>query len=161
MCDGVVKVELTEGNTMIIPTGWIHAVVCRLSIRFFAIPDSSTSILRSTHWSLVVISCILSILVDVGHELSSRYILLVLTWQIELRCRDIEIRTRVPKKFRFPFLTKYASHFPLSQDSEPYPDYVGTRVRSTSGTSKQRMNYLQGSFGLSTHSPGFSWLNRD
>ena len=31
MCDEVVKVELTEGNTMIIPTGWIHAVVSPLS----------------------------------------------------------------------------------------------------------------------------------
>jgi F-box and leucine-rich repeat protein 10/11 len=27
MVDEVVKVELTTGNTMIIPTGWIHAVV--------------------------------------------------------------------------------------------------------------------------------------
>ena len=27
MVDEVVKVTLTQGNTMIIPTGWIHAVV--------------------------------------------------------------------------------------------------------------------------------------
>lgn len=27
MVDEVFKVELVEGNTMIIPTGWIHAVV--------------------------------------------------------------------------------------------------------------------------------------
>ena len=27
MCDEVFKVELTQGNTLIIPTGWIHAVV--------------------------------------------------------------------------------------------------------------------------------------
>jgi F-box and leucine-rich repeat protein 10/11 len=27
MVDEVIKVELTTGNTMIIPTGWIHAVV--------------------------------------------------------------------------------------------------------------------------------------
>lgn len=27
MVDEVYKVELTQGNTMIIPTGWIHAVV--------------------------------------------------------------------------------------------------------------------------------------
>lgn len=32
MVDEVVKVELTQGNTMIIPTGWIHAVVCLLSL---------------------------------------------------------------------------------------------------------------------------------
>lgn len=27
LVDEVYKVELTQGNTMIIPTGWIHAVV--------------------------------------------------------------------------------------------------------------------------------------
>lgn len=27
MCDEVFKVELVKGNTMIIPSGWIHAVV--------------------------------------------------------------------------------------------------------------------------------------
>lgn len=27
MCDEVFKVELSTGNTMLIPTGWIHAVV--------------------------------------------------------------------------------------------------------------------------------------
>lgn len=27
MVDEVIKVVLTQGNTMIIPTGWIHAVV--------------------------------------------------------------------------------------------------------------------------------------
>lgn len=31
MADEVTKVELSEGNTMIIPTGWIHAVVRCLS----------------------------------------------------------------------------------------------------------------------------------
>lgn len=30
LCDEVFKVELHTGNTMIIPTGWIHAVVCEL-----------------------------------------------------------------------------------------------------------------------------------
>jgi type II secretory pathway component PulM len=38
MVDEVVKVELTAGNTMIIPTGWIHAVVrptfCSLQLQF-------------------------------------------------------------------------------------------------------------------------------
>jgi F-box/leucine-rich repeat protein 10/11 len=29
LVDEVIKVELVAGNTMIIPTGWIHAVVCR------------------------------------------------------------------------------------------------------------------------------------
>ena len=31
MVDEVFKVELVEGNTMIIPTGWIHAVVSAIS----------------------------------------------------------------------------------------------------------------------------------
>jgi hypothetical protein len=31
MVDEVIKVELTTGNTMIIPTGWIHAVVGSLA----------------------------------------------------------------------------------------------------------------------------------
>ncbi len=32
MVDEVTKVELSEGNTMIIPTGWVHAVVrCSLN----------------------------------------------------------------------------------------------------------------------------------
>jgi hypothetical protein len=31
MADQVVRVELVAGNTMIIPTGWIHAVVSRMS----------------------------------------------------------------------------------------------------------------------------------
>jgi F-box/leucine-rich repeat protein 10/11 len=43
MVDEVVKVELTEGNTMIIPTGWIHAVV--IFSTFFG---SSTYIILST-----------------------------------------------------------------------------------------------------------------
>lgn len=32
MADAVYKVELTAGNTMIIPAGWIHAVVSGLFI---------------------------------------------------------------------------------------------------------------------------------
>lgn len=32
MCDEVFKVELVKGNTMIIPSGWIHAVVCVFSV---------------------------------------------------------------------------------------------------------------------------------
>jgi F-box/leucine-rich repeat protein 10/11 len=31
MCDEVFKVELVKGNTMIIPSGWIHAVVSNFS----------------------------------------------------------------------------------------------------------------------------------
>jgi len=42
MVDQVTKVDLREGNTMIIPTGWIHAVVrCLLTPHpfFFFSPD--------------------------------------------------------------------------------------------------------------------------
>lgn len=40
MVDEVFKVELHDGNTMIIPTGWIHAVVSFVSTSGFgACPD--------------------------------------------------------------------------------------------------------------------------
>ena len=35
MVDEVFKVELVQGNTMIIPSGWIHAVVSTFSLLFF------------------------------------------------------------------------------------------------------------------------------
>lgn len=41
MVDEVVKVELTRGNTMFIPTGWIHAVV---SSQFQLIHEQSTDV---------------------------------------------------------------------------------------------------------------------
>ncbi|KAG8701282.1 JmjC domain-containing histone demethylation protein 1 [Ceratobasidium sp. 394] len=71
LVDKVIKVELTEGNTMLIPTGWIHCVYT---------PTDS--------------------LVFGGNFLHSYNI------ATQLRVRDIEIATRVPKKFRFPFFTK-------------------------------------------------------
>ncbi|CAE6433383.1 unnamed protein product [Rhizoctonia solani] len=71
LVDKVIKVELTAGNTMIIPTGWIHCVYT---------PEDS--------------------LVFGGNFLHSYNI------PTQLRIRDIEINTRVPKKFRFPFFTK-------------------------------------------------------
>ncbi|KAJ1310399.1 hypothetical protein OPQ81_007137 [Rhizoctonia solani] len=71
LVDKVIKVELTAGNTMIIPTGWIHCVYT---------PEDS--------------------LVFGGNFLHSYNI------ATQLRIRDIEINTRVPKKFRFPFFTK-------------------------------------------------------
>ncbi|KIJ43994.1 hypothetical protein M422DRAFT_168927, partial [Sphaerobolus stellatus SS14] len=72
LVDEVVKVELTEGNTMIIPTGWIHAVHTPIDSIVFG-----------------------------GNFLHS--------WNVatQLRVRDIEISTHVPKKFRFPLFTKY------------------------------------------------------
>ncbi|KAG8760511.1 JmjC domain-containing histone demethylation protein 1 [Serendipita sp. 396] len=71
MADEVVRVELTAGNTMIIPTGWIHAVYTPADTLVFG-----------------------------GNFLHS------LNMKTQLRVRDIEIRTRVPKKFRFPLFTK-------------------------------------------------------
>lgn len=57
MVDEVYKVELTTGNTMIIPTGWIHAVV---GVRITEVDFAHTffySIRLSTHWCLVVTFC--------------------------------------------------------------------------------------------------------
>ncbi|EIN07626.1 jumonji protein [Punctularia strigosozonata HHB-11173 SS5] len=71
MVDEVIKVELHAGNTMIIPTGWIHAVWT---------PEDA--------------------LVFGGNFLHSY------NMSTQLRVRDIEISTHVPKKFRFPHFVK-------------------------------------------------------
>lgn len=71
LVDEVVRVELVAGNTMIIPTGWIHAVYTPVDTLVFG-----------------------------GNFLHS------LNMKTQLRVRDIEIRTRVPKKFRFPLFTR-------------------------------------------------------
>ncbi|KAJ4480470.1 jumonji protein [Lentinula edodes] len=71
LVDEVVKVTLTAGNTMIIPTGWIHAVYTPQDTLVFG-----------------------------GNFLHSYDI------PTQLKVRDIEIRTQVPKKFRFPMFTK-------------------------------------------------------
>ncbi|KAF8078221.1 jumonji superfamily protein [Lyophyllum atratum] len=71
MVDEVFKVELTEGNTMIIPTGWIHAVYTPVDTLVFG-----------------------------GNFLHSYNV------STQLRVRNIEIATQVPKKFRFPMFSK-------------------------------------------------------
>lgn len=71
MVDEVFKVELVEGNTMIIPTGWIHAVHTPVDTLVFG-----------------------------GNFLHSYDVV------TQLRVREIEIATQVPKKFRFPMFTK-------------------------------------------------------
>ncbi|KAI8998935.1 Clavaminate synthase-like protein [Trametes punicea] len=71
MCDEVFKVELKAGNTMIIPTGWIHAVYTPVDTLVFG-----------------------------GNFLHSYNI------PTQLRVREIEIATHVPKKFRFPHFVK-------------------------------------------------------
>lgn len=75
--DAVVKVELKAGDTMIIPTGWIHAVYT---------PSDS--------------------LVFGGNFLHS----LNIPTQLELY--RIEIATKVPRKFRFPYFVKFCRWFP-------------------------------------------------
>ncbi|KAJ8093295.1 JmjC domain-containing histone demethylation protein 1 [Marasmius tenuissimus] len=71
MVDEVVKVTLHEGNTMIIPTGWIHAVYTPVDTLVFG-----------------------------GNFLHSYNV------STQLQIRDIEIRTQVPRKFRFPLFSK-------------------------------------------------------
>ncbi|KAG8892946.1 JmjC domain-containing histone demethylation protein 1, partial [Tulasnella sp. 403] len=71
MVDQVVKVELKQGNTMFIPTGWIHAVYTPVDSLVFG-----------------------------GNFLHSFNI------STQLRVREIEINTRVPKKFRFPLFQR-------------------------------------------------------
>lgn len=71
MVDEVVKVELREGNTMIIPTGWIHAVYTPIDTIVFG-----------------------------GNFLHSYNV------ATQLKVRNIEIATQVPKKFRFPLFSK-------------------------------------------------------
>ncbi|KAF8197423.1 jumonji superfamily protein [Pholiota molesta] len=71
MVDEVFKVELVEGNTMIIPTGWIHAVHTPVDTLVFG-----------------------------GNFLHSYDV------ATQLRVREIEIATQVPKKFTFPMFTK-------------------------------------------------------
>ncbi|KAI0637306.1 hypothetical protein C8Q77DRAFT_1155150 [Trametes polyzona] len=71
MCDEVYKVELKTGNTMIIPTGWIHAVYTPVDTLVFG-----------------------------GNFLHSYNV------PTQLRVREIELATHVPKKFRFPFFVK-------------------------------------------------------
>ncbi|KAF9532383.1 jumonji superfamily protein [Crepidotus variabilis] len=71
MCDDVYKVELVQGNTMIIPSGWIHAVHTPVDTLVFG-----------------------------GNFLHSYDV------PTQLRVREIEIATQVPKKFRFPLFSK-------------------------------------------------------
>ncbi|TFK42857.1 jumonji superfamily protein [Crucibulum laeve] len=71
MADEVYKVELTQGNTMIIPTGWIHAVYTPVDTLVFG-----------------------------GNFLHSYNV------ATQLRVRNIEIVTQVPKKFRFPMFSR-------------------------------------------------------
>ncbi|EJD53426.1 Clavaminate synthase-like protein [Auricularia subglabra TFB-10046 SS5] len=71
LVDEVIKVQLEEGNTMIIPSGWIHAVYTPTDALVFG-----------------------------GNFLHSHSI------KTQLRVREIELATGVPKKFQFPLFPK-------------------------------------------------------
>jgi hypothetical protein len=77
LVDKVYKVELVQGNTMIIPTGWIHAVVSGI---LGAVDENCNrlfpSILRLTLSSLEEISSILSPLLLVGTPQDLRHMIL-------------------------------------------------------------------------------------
>ena len=52
MCDEVFKVELQAGNTMIIPTGWIHAVVSHGIPSAFFLAANFTTVYARGHASV-------------------------------------------------------------------------------------------------------------
>lgn len=106
MVDEVTKVDLSEGNTMIIPTGWIHAVVrCpRLVSAIFA-DYSAVYAPRCTRLRRQFPPFI---------QRCTSYVCLVSSatrhsFPVELRVHEIEIATHVPKKFRFPLFTRSVS----------------------------------------------------
>lgn len=99
LVDEVFKVELTTGNTMIIPTGWIHAV---------ATPSDT--------------------LVFGGNFLHSYNV------ATQLKVRNIEIATQVPKKFRFPMFSKlcwYVAEKYLRDLKAPSGSSFSSRVLSS------------------------------
>ncbi|KAF8964078.1 JmjC domain-containing histone demethylation protein 1 [Flammula alnicola] len=89
MVDEVYKVELVEGNTMIIPTGWIHAVYTPIDTLVFG-----GNFLHS--YDVATRTC-----AEYYHSQS-----FPIDPFPELRVREIEIATQVPKKFTFPMFTK-------------------------------------------------------
>ena len=106
MVDEVVKVTLYPGNTMIIPTGWIHAVVSL--IRFVVCKFQRT--FQHTPTDSLVFGGNFLHSYNVGTRKYLKYhpsVTYNLTRVTELKVIDIEKATRVPKKFRFPYFTKY------------------------------------------------------
>ncbi|KZV67975.1 Clavaminate synthase-like protein [Peniophora sp. CONT] len=102
LVDEVMKVELTAGNTMIIPTGWIHAVYTPKDALVFG-----------------------------GNFLHSYDV------AKQLRVREIEIATRVPKKFRFPYFIKLSwyvaeSYLRSLRAKEDFPPRVLSSIESLS-----------------------------
>jgi F-box/leucine-rich repeat protein 10/11 len=85
MCDEVRRVVLIEGDTMIIPAGYIHAVVCDL-----AGYQNQTDVQYTPMNSIVF-----------GGNFVHSYDI-----PAQLRLRQIEIDTKVPQRFRFPLFDK-------------------------------------------------------
>ena len=131
MVDEVIKVDLSEGNTMIIPTGWIHAVVsCPLK------PVSANTANSSPVYAPRC-TCLRRQLPPFIQRCTS-YVYLISSatrhsFLAELRVHEIEIATHVPKKFRFPLFTRS-----VPPDGNPgftimtLTGFAGTSVRSTS-----------------------------
>ncbi|KAH9955595.1 jumonji protein [Russula dissimulans] len=111
MVDRITKVDLREGHTMIIPTGWIHAVYTPQDALVFG-----------------------------GNFLHSY------NAALQLRVREIEIATHVPKKFCFPLFSrlcwyvgeKYLRDLRAKEDFSPrvlestevLADYLVSEVRT-------------------------------
>lgn len=89
MCDEVRKVTLVAGDTMIIPAGYIHAVV--------GLPKSLGA-------ALMVQFTPVDSIVFGGNFVHSYDI------ATQLRLRQIEIDTKVPQRFRFPYFDKLCWH---------------------------------------------------
>jgi F-box/leucine-rich repeat protein 10/11 len=85
MCDEVRRVVLIEGDTMIIPAGYIHAVVCDLA------ENKNETDKQYTPMNSIVFG---------GNFVHSYDI------PAQLRLRQIEIDTKVPQRFRFPLFDK-------------------------------------------------------
>jgi len=108
MVDEVVKVTLHEGNTMIIPTGWIHAVVCSSclnAVSLLIVREQYTPVDTLVFGGNFLHSYNVSTREAFPCSLSTDLSLSL----IELQVRDIEIRTQVPRKFRFPLFSKWVN----------------------------------------------------
>lgn len=106
MVDEVVKVELIAGNTMIIPTGWIHAVVSRQKNLLVHTLLTKVSVhpyryARLRGKFLTFIQRLVRLSVRPTDPLP-----LSLLDRTQLKICEIEKSTNVPKKFRFPHFTK-------------------------------------------------------
>lgn len=140
MVDDVYKVELHEGNTMVIPTGWIHAVVslddswghihltpcAAYSYGHTGVRRELSAFLQCCHtYGILAANAQYSLTPNIA----------------ELKVRNIEIATQVPKKFRFPMFSKYGfDSYLKTTSSVDILGFVGTSgIRFC-----ETLNYLEG-----------------